>query len=753
MSVCLFIVISNRTVYAQELWAFNVVIAVERQTADYFQHTSSKDIATIARNQLATVTANFNSSRDFKGRFDFRADSVYVFDGDAGPEISRPHPGYTYKLVINGFSPVTSGGGWYGGNTTIYHNWPWHLYGGPFGKWATDGVTHEFGHARGAVDIYAMRVESRNNPINQQSFEAISSIMNSTYDNIVWDEHTVNLLNTTGGKPIVGEAYITKAFPAKIQLKAVNAQGKPMDNATIEIYPIDWYSNKVTPTPVLQRQTDGRGIFEFATNPFQPSTQGYPWHIRYANFLVKAVYNNVAAYTWMPLYNVQNVYFREGPASVYTAEIQFPDALPTFQLTSINDTVFCPGSQLKVSFTSSLDFQQDNTFTLAIYDQNNNSYVSSIIKGNNISAISGKIQQIEGGRSRVKVTSTNPKAQSDAYWIRIKPAPSPAVQHITLCQNATAPMLPVTGQNLLWYTSTADTTGSPVAPVPNTSQLGSTTYYVTQTLDGCESSRAPLQVTISPVPDAPGVTAKDICQFSPPEVLTATGTGLIWYNADGSRLNAAPIINTDKAATYMYQVTQTIAGCEGPKATLPVNVRGRAVATLTGSQTLTVGQSATVSVALGGEGPWTFSYRDSTAAGAGTVQTIQTAASSYTMAISLTKTTSYYLTNVSNVCGTGIITGGTVVVTVNPLLGLELLVDAIDVFPVPTTGTLTICINGLSPANPASLELTNLAGQALLRQETGAQTTTLPLDALPAGTYILQISVGNQKISKRIMKL
>jgi hypothetical protein len=616
----------------------------------------------------------------------------------------------------------------------------------------------------------------------------------------------------------------------------------------------------------------------------------------------------------------------------------------------------------------------------------------------------------ESGRAEINVTT---KATPDA----------PGVQSVAVCQNATTPTLTATGQNLLWYTAQTGGTGTAAAPVVSTGQTSQATYYVSQSLDGCESSRASLSATVKPLPAAPVVSPKIICQFAPPETLSATGENLTWYNVDGNKFGSAPVIGTDKGASFSVLVSQTVNGCEGPKATqgvtvvetpiptvgkatveicqgataqplsatgtglkwtdptgkvtteaptpatlnatqnpdgdrffvtqtvngcespkatirvfiqtpptlsvlgttttnlglevplkltftgvgpytykltnglagtttkdttllvladrttiyqvvdvankcgaglpgngssatitvmvptiqtqaltsatlcagsslttnfttsgtfnpgsvfklqlakvetdttkiafadltggqagngqvsgtIPVNtpsgtywirvlatnpkipikgtnsptlltVRPLPVATLVGNQTIFEGQPASLTVVFSGDGPWAFSYRDSSATGLGAAQSVTTAVSPYALEVRPTKTTAYLLAQVSNGCGTGMLAARSVVVTVNRLLGIEdqALAEAVDVYPVPATSSLTVRIRGLSASQTAVLELTDLAGHTTYRQETRQSVTSLSLDQHPAGTYILRIRVGDRTASRRVMKL
>lgn len=620
----------------------------------------------------------------------------------------------------------------------------------------------------------------------------------------------------------------------------------------------------------------------------------------------------------------------------------------------------------------------------------------------------------ESARAEIKVTT--------------KPIPgAPATSAISVCQNDAAQTLSANGQNLLWYTAESGGAGSSTTPTVNTGQSAQINYYVSQSLDGCEGPRAALSVTVKPLPAAPGVAQKDICQFAKAEPLTAQGNDLRWYYPDDKPVGATPTPPTERGATYPYKVSQVVNGCEGPKATLTVNVlttpaptvsrptvevcvgsvpqplqatgtnlkwtdpagnvttitpapptlnattkpdgdvfyvtqtgangcesprvaisvyvqttptmsiigtattnlgldvplkltftgvgpyryrlsdgssgtaikdttiivsptrsttyqvvevankcgfglpgsgaaavvtvnipriqtlalastttttlcagtslstnfatsgvfnpgsvfklqyaktetdstkanfvdvpgsqatndnitgvlpatvpsgtywvrvvatnpkipilgnisptlltvRSRATGTLTGAQTIFEGQPAKLSVAFTGDGPWNFIYQDSTASGAGMAQTISTNSNPYVFEIRPAKTTAYFLTTVGNSCGNTTPAKTLVVVNVAPVLGIEdqILADAVEVFPVPTTTTLTVRINGLSAKQPAILELVDLTGHTTIRHETRRETSVLTLDQQPAGTYMLRIRVGDRTASKRILKL
>ncbi|XZF13181.1 gliding motility-associated C-terminal domain-containing protein [Chitinophagaceae bacterium MMS25-I14] len=167
--------------------------------------------------------------------------------------------------------------------------------------------------------------------------------------------------------------------------------------------------------------------------------------------------------------------------------------------------------------------------------------------------------------------------------VNITATPSaPAVTTpVTYCQNSAATALTATGSNLLWYAGATGGTGSGTAPTPVTTTAGSTTYYVSQTVSGCESPRAAIVVNITATPAAPTVaTPLTYCQNSTATALTATGSNLLWYaGATGGTGNStAPIPVTASAGSTTYYVSQTVSGCESPRASIVVNVTAQPAA-------------------------------------------------------------------------------------------------------------------------------------------------------------------------------
>lgn len=164
--------------------------------------------------------------------------------------------------------------------------------------------------------------------------------------------------------------------------------------------------------------------------------------------------------------------------------------------------------------------------------------------------------------------------------VNINPAPLKPTSDtlINYCQNTTASVLSATGVNLIWYTIPNGGTGNTSAPLPSTSSAGTQDYYVSQTLNGCESNRTHVVVIINPTPVAPTVTTPiSYCLNSTASLLNATGSNLLWYTTStgGTGSSIAPTPSTSTIGNTQYYVTQTINNCEGQRANITVNVIDR----------------------------------------------------------------------------------------------------------------------------------------------------------------------------------
>lgn len=188
---------------------------------------------------------------------------------------------------------------------------------------------------------------------------------------------------------------------------------------------------------------------------------------------------------------------------------------------------------------------------------------STITAGNTSFWVSQTVNGCESSRSQIQMN------------INAIPAAPIVNSIINYCQSATATALTATGTNLLWYTSATGGTGSSTAPNPNTSTVGNTSFWVSQTVNGCESLRSQIQVTVNAIPAAPSVNSPiSFCQNTTATTLTATGTNLLWYTSatGGIGSSVAPTPNTSTVSVFSFWVSQTVNACESARAEIKVNI-------------------------------------------------------------------------------------------------------------------------------------------------------------------------------------
>ncbi|MCY7292558.1 MAG: T9SS type A sorting domain-containing protein, partial [Ferruginibacter sp.] len=200
-------------------------------------------------------------------------------------------------------------------------------------------------------------------------------------------------------------------------------------------------------------------------------------------------------------------------------------------------------------------------------------------------------------------TSGGVTTATGSITINALPATPAATTLVAYCQGSTAIPLTATGSTVLWYIAATGGVGSTIAPTPLTTTIGSITYYVSQTINGCEGPRLAIIVTVNVIPSAPlATTPLTYCQGATAVALTATGTNLKWYTAasGGTGISVAPIPSTANAGAIIYYVSQTMGICEGPRTAITVNVTALPTApTVVSPVVYCQGATATVLVATG----------------------------------------------------------------------------------------------------------------------------------------------------------
>ncbi len=136
----------------------------------------------------------------------------------------------------------------------------------------------------------------------------------------------------------------------------------------------------------------------------------------------------------------------------------------------------------------------------------------------------------------------------------IATAPPIVTSPIYLCQNSVAAPLTATpsgGGTLTWYTTLTGGVGSLVAPTPITTIVGSTTYYVTETIAGVESTpRTPIVVNV--VADNGAVILNYKCD--PTQILPGDKNSSVFFDWSNN------VLINDNSYNFTYTTTGGLSG-------------------------------------------------------------------------------------------------------------------------------------------------------------------------------------------------
>jgi len=164
-------------------------------------------------------------------------------------------------------------------------------------------------------------------------------------------------------------------------------------------------------------------------------------------------------------------------------------------------------------------------------------------------------------------------AYSTVGGVLIVPIPAaPVVSNVSYCKNDTAVALSALasfGGSLNWYTLVTGGSPSAIAPVPSTSTAGSSSFYVSQTVNGAESDRAEIRVTVNETA-APAANSPQLLNANAQiKDILINGTNVLWF---GSEADALAGINALDPLTPVidgttYYASQMVSGCRSTTAT------------------------------------------------------------------------------------------------------------------------------------------------------------------------------------------
>lgn len=258
-----------------------------------------------------------------------------------------------------------------------------------------------------------------------------------------------------------------------------------------------------------------------------------------------------------------------------------PTLINTYLLNSINSGIInLDGFIMKIGNCDTLPPVAPNTQTFCsaknpkISDLTPNStLIKWYLSDSDLNQLDSALTLVNGQTYyATKQVGSCPESQRQAVNVVINESPIPPIStNQTFCknENATISNLIATGQNIKWYSSPTETNNLST----NTALQNNTNYYVTQTINGCESNRELVTVTINSVPQ-PSINSPQIfCiqQNATINSIVVSGQNIKWYDSlTGGNLlsNSTNLVNGQT-----YYASQTINNCESSRAAVLTNIQ------------------------------------------------------------------------------------------------------------------------------------------------------------------------------------
>ncbi len=205
----------------------------------------------------------------------------------------------------------------------------------------------------------------------------------------------------------------------------------------------------------------------------------------------------------------------------------------------------------------------------------------------------------EPGETVYWVTQTPDVCESERIAVTVsikeKPAPPATTILIEYCEGETANVLEAVAvgeANLNWYNEEENLLST--APIPNTENAGTYTYYVSQSLEACESDKVTIEVIIHDLPEITITPSETLVCAASQVSLTAEGAdSFIWYNEAEEEIGATASIQINPEITTTYKVIGTGTGECSSEAEVTIQVDQPSDAgTISGDTSVCIGNNS-----------------------------------------------------------------------------------------------------------------------------------------------------------------
>ena len=307
----------------------------------------------------------------------------------------------------------------------------------------------------------------------------------------------------------------------------------------------------------------------------------------------------------------------------------------------------------------------------------------------------------------------------------------------TICASADLTLndIQIQGTQIKWYATAQDTNELP----ETTALVNGTTYYASQTINGCESvGRTAVTVTLNTI-DAPVVEPYSLCQSATVadlEIVTPTGVSYKWYTTEtgGTELSEDTVL-----VTQTYYVEKTEGDCVSQRTAVQVTILEVPESpTGAANQSFTVnniGEATIADLVMDQENIiWYISLEDAISGN-----------DPLAAEMPLENGQTYYAVLMNTNGCSSVPTAVTVDITLSTD---EFDTSGLKYYPNPTSDILTVTYKN----SIDRVTVYNLIGQRVITHEANSKEVQLNMSALANGNYMLEIRSGKQVKFVKVVK-